>query len=225
VAGAVCGRRGPCCRTFLTFVVALPALTRIEPTRIGCLTSFWAINAATIPGWSALSAPRSLEGGFRPPTARPGRAAKAPCPDRQPVSRLLRCLPAVVGGDRRQCDDRPRVRTGCFSGPNPARVIQNSLIVARGLQCRKHAQLIRGDILGMANDIAHARAAVRTRIGRTFRELLSSSAAFAEPAGAPMVDRQGSQYSGDRANRHSTGLHHGPAPEFLSKRQRNRGRR
>ena len=35
-------------------------------------------------------------------------------------------------------------------------VIQNSLSIARAYT-NEHAQLIRGDILGMANDIAHAR--------------------------------------------------------------------
>src|SRR5258708_7344906 len=42
-----------------------------------------------------------------------------------------------------------------FSGPT-REVIQNSLIIARAYTY-EHAQLIRGDILGMANDLAHAR--------------------------------------------------------------------
>ena len=42
-----------------------------------------------------------------------------------------------------------------FSGPT-REVIQNSLIVANAY-LHEHAQLIRGDILGMANDISHAR--------------------------------------------------------------------
>ena len=46
-----------------------------------------------------------------------------------------------------------------FSGPT-REVIQNSLIIARAYT-HEHAQLIRGDILGMANDIAHRPAVVR----------------------------------------------------------------
>jgi len=41
-----------------------------------------------------------------------------------------------------------------FSGDQG--VIQNSLIVANAY-LHEHAQLIRGDILGMANDVSHAR--------------------------------------------------------------------
>ena len=73
-----------------------------------------------------------------------------------------------------------------FSGPT-REVIQNSLIVANAY-LHEHAQLIRGDILGMANDIAHARPLFDQDRG-TFRQLLTASAASRNLPGAMLIDK------------------------------------
>src|SRR5260370_13491616 len=73
-----------------------------------------------------------------------------------------------------------------FSGPT-REVIQNSLIVAHAYM-QEHAQLIRGDILGMANDIAHARPLFDQDRG-TFRELLTTSAASRNLPFAMLIDK------------------------------------
>jgi two-component system nitrogen regulation sensor histidine kinase NtrY len=73
-----------------------------------------------------------------------------------------------------------------FSGPT-REVIQNSQIVANAY-LYEHAELIRGDILGMANDIAHARPLFDQDRG-TFRELLTASAASRNLPGAMLIDK------------------------------------
>ncbi|MDB5607234.1 MAG: Multi-sensor signal transduction histidine kinase, partial [Bradyrhizobium sp.] len=73
-----------------------------------------------------------------------------------------------------------------FSGPT-REVIQNSLTVARAY-LYEHAELIRGDILGMANDISHARPLYDQDRG-TFRELLTASAASRNLPGAMLIDK------------------------------------
>ena len=73
-----------------------------------------------------------------------------------------------------------------FSGPT-REVIQNSLTIARAYT-HEHAQLIRGDILGMANDFAHARPLYDQDRG-TFRELLTASAAARNLPGAMLIDK------------------------------------
>ena len=98
-----------------------------------------------------------------------------------------------------------------FSGPT-REVIQNSLIVARAYM-QEHAQLIRGDILGMANDIAHARPLFDQDRG-PFQELLTASAASRNLPGAMLIDK-------DRniLETAQTGIQLAfttPAPEFLS---------
>jgi two-component system nitrogen regulation sensor histidine kinase NtrY len=98
-----------------------------------------------------------------------------------------------------------------FSGPT-REVIQNSLIVARAY-LYEHAELIRGDILGMANDISHARPLYDQDRG-TFRELLTASAASRNLPGAMLIDK-------DRTilETAQTGIKQAfatPAPEFLS---------
>src|SRR6266403_902299 len=98
-----------------------------------------------------------------------------------------------------------------FSGPT-REVIQNSLIVANAY-LHEHAQLIRGDILGMANDIAHARP-LFDQDRATFRELLTASAASRNLPGAMLIDK-------DRniLETAQTGIQRSfttPAPEFLS---------
>jgi two-component system nitrogen regulation sensor histidine kinase NtrY len=73
-----------------------------------------------------------------------------------------------------------------FSGPT-REVVQNSLIIARAYTY-EHAQLIRGDILGMANDISHARPLYDQDRG-SFRELLTASAASRNLPGAMLIDK------------------------------------
>jgi two-component system nitrogen regulation sensor histidine kinase NtrY len=74
-----------------------------------------------------------------------------------------------------------------FSGPT-REVIQNSLTIARAYTY-EHAQLIRGDILGMANDIAHARPLFDQDRG-TFLELLTGNAAARNLPGAMLIDKE-----------------------------------
>jgi two-component system nitrogen regulation sensor histidine kinase NtrY len=98
-----------------------------------------------------------------------------------------------------------------FSGPT-REVIQNSLIVANAY-LHEHAQAIRGDILGMANDIANARPLFDQDRG-TFRRLLTASAASRNLPGAMVIDQ-------DRniLETAQTGIAQAfttPAPEFLS---------
>ncbi|HET6839692.1 MAG TPA: PAS domain-containing sensor histidine kinase [Bradyrhizobium sp.] len=166
---------------FLTFVV-LTGLTAIEPTR-EVVTSFILINAATIlllvgiivrEVWQVMQARRR------------GRAAARLHIQIVSLFSVIAVLPAVLvavianvtinrGFDR------------LFSGPT-REVIQNSLIVARAYM-NEHAQLIRGDILGMANDIAHSRPLFDQDRG-TFRELLTGSAALRNLPGAMLIDKE-----------------------------------
>src|ERR1700730_14062238 len=165
---------------FLTFVV-LTGLTPVEPTR-SVVFSFILINAATIlllvgiivrEVWQVMQARRR------------GRAAARLHIQIVSLFSVIAVLPAVLvavianvtinrGFDR------------LFSGPT-REVIQNSLIVARAYM-QEHAQLIRGDILGMANDIAHARP-LYDQDRQSFRELLTSSAASRNLPGAMLIDK------------------------------------
>ncbi len=191
--------------TFLTFVV-LTGLTRIEPTRI-VVMSFLAINAATIvllvgiigrEVWKVVQARRR------------GRAAARLHVQIVSLFSVIAVLPAVVVAIVANVTiDRGFDRL--FSGPT-REVIENSLIVARAYM-QEHAQLIRGDILGMANDIAHARP-LFDQDRKTFRELLSASAASRNLPGAMLIDK-------DRniLETAQTGIQLAfttPAPEFLS---------
>jgi len=98
-----------------------------------------------------------------------------------------------------------------FSGPT-REVIQNSLIIARAYTY-EHAQLIRGDILGMANDIAHARP-LFDQDRASFRELLTASAASRNLPGAMLIDKDRNVLETAQ-----TGIQQNfttPPPEFLS---------
>jgi two-component system nitrogen regulation sensor histidine kinase NtrY len=66
-------------------------------------------------------------------------------------------------------------------------VIQNSLIIARAYM-HEHAQLIRGDILGMAADIGRARP-LYDQDRQSFREFLTASAASRNLPGAMLIDK------------------------------------
>src|SRR6202165_4514269 len=164
----------------LTFVV-LTGLTRIDPTREGVL-SFILINAATIlvlvgitirEVWQVMQARRR------------GRAAARLHIQIVSLFSVIAVLPAVlVAAVANITIERGLDRL--FSGPM-REVIQNSLIIAHAYTY-EHAQLIRGDILGMANDIAHARP-LYDQDRRTFHELLTASAASRNLPGAMLIDK------------------------------------
>jgi two-component system nitrogen regulation sensor histidine kinase NtrY len=190
---------------FLTFVV-LTGLTPIEPTR-EVVVSFILINAAIIlvlvgiivrEVWQVLQARRR------------GRAAARLHVQIVSLFSVIAVLPAVlVAVVANVTIDRGLDRL--FSGPT-REVIQNSLIVANAY-LYEHAELIRGDILGMANDISHARPLYDQDRG-TFRELLTASAASRNLPGAMLIDK-------DRniLETAQTGIQlafTAPAPEFLS---------
>jgi two-component system, NtrC family, nitrogen regulation sensor histidine kinase NtrY len=190
---------------FLTFVV-LTGLTPIEPTR-DVVVTFLMINAATIlllvgiiirEVWQVVQARRR------------GRAAARLHVQIVGLFSVIALLPAVlVAIVANVTIDRGLDRL--FSGPT-REVIQNSLIVANAYLF-EHAQLIRGDIIGMANDIAHARPLFDQDRG-TFRELLTASAASRNLPGAMVIDK-------DRniLETAQTGIQQAfttPAPDFLS---------
>src|SRR6476646_11197241 len=166
---------------FLTFVV-LTGLTPIEPKR-DVVYSFLLINAATIlllvgiivrEVWKVVQARR--------------RGSAAARLHIQVVSlfSIIAVLPAVLVA----IVANVTIDRGCdrlFSGPT-REVIQNSLIVAHAYM-QEHAQLIRGDILGMANDISHARP-LFDQDRKSFRELLTSSAASRNLPGAMLIDKE-----------------------------------
>ena len=189
----------------LTFMV-LTGLTRIEPTR-QVVVSFMLINAAIIlllvgiivrEVWVVVQARRR------------GRAAARLHVQIVGLFSIIAVLPALlVAIVANVTIDRGFDRL--FSGPTRA-VIQNSLIVARAY-LNEHAQLIRGDILGMANDIANARPLYDQDRG-TFRALLTASAASRKLPGALLIDK-------DRniLETAQTGIQQAstiPPPEFLS---------
>jgi two-component system nitrogen regulation sensor histidine kinase NtrY len=168
---------------FLTFVV-LSGLTPIEPTR-QVVYSFLLINAATIlllvgiivrEVWLVIQARRR------------GRAAARLHVQIVSLFSIIAVLPAVlVAVVANVTIDRGLDRL--FSGPT-REVIQNSLIVARAYM-QEHAKLIRGDILGMANDIARARP-LYDQDRRSFQELLTVNAAARNLPAAMLVDKSGS---------------------------------
>src|SRR5580692_3206452 len=165
---------------FLTFVV-LTGLTRIEPTR-EVAVSFMLMNGATIlvlvgiivrEVWQLMQARRR------------GRAAARLHVQIVSLFSIIAVLPAVlVAVVANVTIDRGLDRL--FSGPTRG-VIQNSLIIARAYM-QDHAQLIRGDILGMANDIAHARP-LYDQDRKSFRELLTANAASRNLPGAMIIDK------------------------------------
>ena len=165
---------------FLTFVV-LTGLTPIEPKR-DVVYGFLLTNAAAIlvllgiiarEVWKVVQARR--------------RGSAAARLHIQVVSlfSIVAVLPAVlVAIVFNVTIDRGLDRL--FSGPTRA-VIQNSLIVANAY-LHEHAQLIRGDILGMANDISHARPLFQLD-PLSFRQMLTTSAASRNLPGAMLIDK------------------------------------
>jgi two-component system nitrogen regulation sensor histidine kinase NtrY len=165
---------------FLTFVV-LTGLTQIEPTR-QVAVSFILMNGATIlvlvgiifrEVWQVMQARRR------------GRAAARLHIQIVSMFSIMAVLPAVLVAIVANVTIE-RGLDRLFSGPT-REVIQNSLIIARAYM-QEHAQLIRGDILGMANDIAHARP-LYDQDRRSFREFLTTSAASRNLPGAMLIDK------------------------------------
>src|SRR5712672_296531 len=190
---------------FLTFVV-LTGLTPIEPKR-DVVYSFLLINAATIlllvgiivrEVWKVVQARRR------------GRAAARLHVQIVSLFSVIAVLPAVlVAIVANVTIDRGLDRL--FSGPTKE-VIQNSLIVANAY-LHEHAQLIRGDILGMANDVSHARP-LYDLDRSSFRQLLTASAASRNLPGAMLIDKEPKILETAQ-----TGIQQDfqtPAPEFLS---------
>src|SRR5579859_1676674 len=165
---------------FMTFVV-LTGFTQIEPTPT-VVYSFILVNAATVlvlvgiivrEVWQVMQARRR------------GRAAARLHIQIVSLFSVIAVAPAVlVAVVANMSLDRGLDRL--FSGPTRV-VIQNSLSIARAYT-HEHAQLIYGDILGMANDIAHARPLYDQDRG-TFRQLLTTSAAARNLPGAMMIDQ------------------------------------
>jgi two-component system nitrogen regulation sensor histidine kinase NtrY len=188
----------------LTFVV-LTGLTPIEPTRHVVVT-FLLINAATIlllvgiivrEVWQLVQARRR------------GRAAARLHVQIVSLFSVIAVLPAVlVSIVANVTIDRGLDRL--FSGTTKA-AIENSLIVASAY-LNENAQLIRGDILGMANDIANARP-LFDQDRRSFREMLTASAAARNLPGAMLLDREANVLENAQ-----TGIQQDfskPPPEFL----------
>jgi two-component system nitrogen regulation sensor histidine kinase NtrY len=191
--------------TLLTFVV-LTGLTRIEPTRV-VVISFLLINAAII---LLLVGIIGYEVWLVVQARRRGRAAARLHVQIVSLFSVIAVLPAVmVAVVANITIDRGFDRL--FSGPT-REVIQNSVIIARAYM-QEHAQLIRGDILGMANDIALARP-LFDQDRRTFRELLTTSAAARNLPGAMLIDKNLNVLESAQ-----TGIQAAfspPGPEFLS---------
>ncbi|MEH2589769.1 sensor histidine kinase NtrY-like [Bradyrhizobium sp. AZCC 1721] len=167
---------------FLTFIV-LAGLTPIEPTR-QVVYSFLLINAATT---LLLVAIISREVWLVIQARRRGRAAARLHVQIVSLFSIIAVLPAVlVAIVANVTIDRGLDRL--FSGPT-REVIENSLTVARAYM-QEHARLIRGDILGMTEDIARARP-LYDQDRRSFQELLTANAAARNLPAAMLVDKDG----------------------------------
>ncbi|MGO4715400.1 ATP-binding protein [Bradyrhizobium sp. 2TAF24] len=167
---------------FLTFVV----LTELTPIRATdkVVTTFLAINTGTIlmlvaiivrEIWKVVQARRR------------GRAAARLHVQIVALFSFIAVLPAVLVSIvanvtiDRGLDRLFSVRT--------RGVIENSLIVAKAY-LNEHAQLIGGDVMGMANDLARARPLYdQDRV--SFRNLLTSDATTRNLPGAMLIDKEG----------------------------------
>ena len=190
---------------FLTFVV-LTGLTPIIPTH-EVVVIFLLINGATIllllaiiarEVWQVVQARRS------------GRAAARLHVQTVSLFSVIAVLPAVLVSIVANVTlDRGLDRL--FSVRSRA-VIENSLIVANAY-VYEHAQLIRGDVIGMASDITRARP-LYDQDRESFRKLLTSSAASRNLPGAMLIDKN--RVVLETA---ATGIQQDfltPAPDFLS---------
>jgi two-component system, NtrC family, nitrogen regulation sensor histidine kinase NtrY len=166
----------------LTFMV-LTGLTPLEPTR-QVVRTFLLINAATIlllvgiivgEVWQMVQARRR------------GRAAARLHVQIVSLFSIIAVLPAVLVAIVANVTIE-RGLDRLFSGPTKA-VIENSLIIARAYTY-EHAQLIRGDILGMANDLWRARP-LYDQDAKSFQEFLTANAGQRNLPGAMLIDKDG----------------------------------
>lgn len=168
----------------LTFVV-LTGLSRIEPTP-QVVRSFLLLNAATIlllvgiilhEVWLVMQARRR------------GRAAARLHIQIVGLFSVIAVLPAVLVAVAANVTlDRGLDRL--FSGAT-REAIQNSVSIARAYT-DEHAQLIQGDILGMASDLTRAPATTRHLLEtdpKSFQDLLTTSAASRNLPGAMLIDK------------------------------------
>ncbi|MCO5129258.1 MAG: PAS domain-containing sensor histidine kinase [Xanthobacteraceae bacterium] len=165
---------------FLTFVV-LVGLTPIVPTSPVVIT-FLLINTATVlllvaiivrEVWKVVQARRR------------GRAAARLHVQIVSLFSVIAVIPAVlVSIVANVTIDRGLDRL--FSGPTRA-VIEKSLIIANAY-LQEHAQLIGGDIVGMANDLSRARP-LYDQDRQSFRQMLTESAAKRNLPGAMLIDK------------------------------------
>jgi two-component system, NtrC family, nitrogen regulation sensor histidine kinase NtrY len=165
---------------FLTFIV-LTGLSPIEPTP-EVVSTFLLIDAGTIlvlvgiiihEVWQVVQARRR------------GRAAARLHVQIVGLFSIIAVLPAVlVSVVANVTIDRGLDRL--FSGPT-REVIQNSRIIASAY-VQAHAQLIHGDIIGMANDVSHARL-LFDQDRQSFLQMLVSSAATRNLPGAMIIDK------------------------------------
>jgi two-component system nitrogen regulation sensor histidine kinase NtrY len=164
----------------ITFVV-LSGLTSIEPTREVAL-SFILMNGATILVLVGIIFREVLQ---LTQARRHGRAAARLHVQVVSLFSIIAVLPAVLVAIVANITiDRGLDRL--FSGTTHA-VIQNSLTIARAYM-RAHGDLIRGDIVGMANDVAHARP-LYDQDRQSFTEFLTASAASRKLPEAMMIDK------------------------------------
>src|SRR6201992_71754 len=164
----------------LTFM-GLTGLTPLQPTPEVVL-SFLLINPATIlllvviivsEVWQVVQARRR------------GRAAARLHVQIVSLFSIIAVLPAVlVAVVANVTIERGLDRL--FSGPT-RELIENSLIVARAYTY-EHAQLIRGDILGMANDLWRARP-LYDQDAKSFQEFLTANAGTRNLPGAMLIDK------------------------------------
>jgi two-component system nitrogen regulation sensor histidine kinase NtrY len=189
----------------LTFLV-LTGLTPVEPTP-EVVNTFYLVDAGTIlillaiifrEVWQVVQARRR------------GRAAARLHVQIVGLFSIIAVLPAVlVAVVANVTIDRGLDRL--FSGPAKD-AIQNSLTIARAYM-QEHAQFIRGDILGMANDIARARPLYDQDRG-SFREVLTASAASRNLPGAMIIDKNTNILESAQTGIHLT--FSPPAPDFLN---------
>ncbi|MGF6309130.1 two-component system nitrogen regulation sensor histidine kinase NtrY [Bradyrhizobium sp. i1.8.4] len=167
---------------FLTFVV-LTGLTPIEPTS-EVVRSFLMINAGTIlllvgiivrEVWQMVQARRR------------GRAAARLHVQIVGLFSVIAVLPAVLVSIVANVTIE-RGLDRLFSGPTK-QVIQNSLTIASAYM-QEHAQLINGDTLAMANDLAHARP-LYDQDRMTFLQLMTAGAESRNLPVAVLMDKDG----------------------------------
>lgn len=189
----------------MTFVVLI-GLTPIEPTP-EVVNTFYLIDACTIlilvgfigrDVWQVIQARRR------------GRAAARLHVQIVGLFSIIAVLPAVlVAVVANVTIDRGLDRL--FSGPT-REVIQNSLTIARAYM-QEHAQLIRGDIIGMAGDLSRLRPLFDQDRG-TFRAMLTASAASRNLPGAMIIDKDTNIMESAQTGIHLT--FQPPGPDFLT---------